>query len=283
MPKPAPITIDFHAPNSTGPGYSYTFDPSVKVANMTLTDWTNQWWAWSDRLDPTNNPFTDTTGALAGQGNHGPVFNVAGSFSPVSVDPNGVYTFGAERSFDVPMGKPLLIPLINGSFCIPAVGGVTVAAAETRIDQFLDWQSSGVTDVFIKIDDHTILDENPQSFLNPVTHQSDYKQSTGYMESGFMSQGKLLPHSENTLGQANFGWTDLDNNQLDPTLYKNADLFPAKAAGWWALVDNLSPGTHTIEFGGTANNAIFPGGALGNFTFNLDVIDHITVAPGHAT
>ena len=266
------------------PGYSFTYDPTLMVANQNLAGWTNSWWAWSDRLDPVNNPFTDTTGAFANQGNHGPVFFVAGSFNQVSVN-NGVYTYGAERSFDAPMGKPLLIPLINGDFCIPAVGGVTVAQAEAQINSFNDWSNSGVTDVFIKIDGKTILDENPQSFLNPATGQLDtnYKDSPGYVETGFMSQGKLLPGSQNTLGYGNFAWTDLYNNQLDPTLYKNADLFPAKAAGWWTLVSNLSPGTHTIEFGGTATHAVLPGGTLGYGTFNLDVIDHITVAPGHGT
>jgi hypothetical protein len=280
MPKPVSITIAAPAANFNGPGYSYTYDPSAMVANQSLAAWTNSWWAWSDRLDPTNNPFTDTTGALANQGNHGPVFFVAGSFEPVN-PVGGVFTLGAERSFDVPMGKPLLVPLINGDFCIPAVGGVTVAAAEARINQFLDFSNSNVTHVFAKIDGNTILDENPQSFLNPTTGLLDYKSSPGYVEAGFMSQGKLLPHSENTLGQANFAWTDLNNNQLDPTLYKNADLFPAKAAGWWTLLSNLSAGTHTIEFGGTANGYVAAGGGLLLGTFNLDVIDHITVAPGH--
>jgi hypothetical protein len=265
--------------NSHGPGYSYTYDPSAMVANESLADWTNAWWAWSDRLDPVNNPFTDKTGALANQGNHGPVYFVAGSFEPQEVNGQTVYT--ADRSFDVPLGKPLLIPLINNDFCIPAVGGVTVHAAEKQIDKFLQTNCSHVTDVFLKIDGTTILDENPISFLNPATGQPDYKSSPGYVESGFMTQGKLLPHSEDTLGQANLGWTDLNNNALDATLFRGADLFPAKAAGWWTLVSNLSPGTHTIEFGGTSTGYVGANGAFTPYLFNLDVTDHITVGPCH--
>ncbi len=222
---------------------------------MSLADWTSQWWAWSNRLGPVNNPFTDTTGALAKQGNNGPVFFIAGSFQS-SRDVNGQTIFSADRSFSVPMGKPLLMPLINSNLCIPTVGGVTVEAAETQIDDLLKTNCSHVTDVFLKVDGTMILDENPMSFI-------DYESSRGYVESPFMSQGKRLPHSQDTLGRANLGWTDLaDSVAPDRTLFKNADLFPAEAAGWWALVSDLSPGTHTIEFGGTATGFA---GANGEF------------------
>ena len=49
------------------------------------------------------------------------------------------------------------------------------------------------------------------------------------------------------------------------------ELTPTKSTGYWLMVQGLTPGEHTIQFGGSADNTS-PTGA-----FQTHVIDHITV------
>jgi hypothetical protein len=73
----------------------------------TLSQWTENWWTWALQAPAKDNPLLDTTGAFAGVDNNGPVFFVAGTFS--TSGKSGT----ADRTFDVPEGKPLLIPMLN--------------------------------------------------------------------------------------------------------------------------------------------------------------------------
>lgn len=74
--------------------------PRIIAPNGTLTA---QWWQWAISIPIATNPAADTTGEFCDEGQSGPVWHVAGSFGgPV------------ERSCNIPVGKSILVPIING-------------------------------------------------------------------------------------------------------------------------------------------------------------------------
>ncbi|HSU05752.1 MAG TPA: hypothetical protein VLI93_09280 [Acetobacteraceae bacterium] len=72
------------------------------VDGKTIAEWTENWWTWALQAPANHNPLLDNTGSFAGTDNFGPVFFIGGTFGGP-----------AERTFDVPAGKPLLIPILN--------------------------------------------------------------------------------------------------------------------------------------------------------------------------
>ncbi len=83
--------------------------PHSIVEGRSIGEWTGDWWAWVVSVPTPDDPLTDTTGANANNGQPGgPVFFVAGTTT------GGV---PVERTFTVPAGKYLLVPLINGICC----------------------------------------------------------------------------------------------------------------------------------------------------------------------
>jgi hypothetical protein len=72
------------------------------VSGKSIADWTAGWLTWESQAPAVGNPFDDTTGALAHQNNDGPVFYVAGSFSPPVV-----------RHFSVTYGTPILFAVLD--------------------------------------------------------------------------------------------------------------------------------------------------------------------------
>jgi hypothetical protein len=77
------------------------------VDGQTIAQWTEDWWTWALQAPNATNPLLDTTGAFAGVDNNDSVYFVAGTAS----DFGGPAT--VVRTFDVPAGKPLLIPILN--------------------------------------------------------------------------------------------------------------------------------------------------------------------------
>lgn len=76
--------------------------PGSMVAGKSIADWTAAWWTWVFQSPSDAVPFSDPDGSLANQNNGGPVFFVAGTAGGP-----------AERTFTVPAGRPLLIPMVN--------------------------------------------------------------------------------------------------------------------------------------------------------------------------
>jgi DNA-binding transcriptional regulator YhcF (GntR family) len=76
--------------------------PGSTVAGRTIGEWSAEWWRWAFSHSGPDNPLADPTGANAGENQSGPVFFFAG-------------TTGGEatRSFPVPAGRFLLVPLVN--------------------------------------------------------------------------------------------------------------------------------------------------------------------------
>ena len=94
----------FLAATATAPASSTeVLAPGSIVLGRSIAAWSADWWTWAWNSPASADPLGDTSGVLANQNNNGPVFFLAGSNS------NGV----VQRSFDVPHGKPVLVPMIN--------------------------------------------------------------------------------------------------------------------------------------------------------------------------
>jgi len=218
------------AAHATRPGYPtpYLIDgvpfkvyaPHSTVLGQSIAEWTADWWTWGfqaparlvEQPDGTasieGNPLTDTTGEFAGVDNDGPVFFVAGTFGG-----------DVERSFKVPEGKPLLIPLVNyivNQYEDEQNGDL--ARQKAVIDSTLAPIKGTITDLFAEIDGFPIR--------NLGLH---------YEETDFFAMGPARAGTLNEVLGAPLG----------------DDLYPSKSIGNWLIVDHLSPGAHTLHFGGT--------------------------------
>ena len=184
----------------------------------TLSQWTEKWWTWALQAPAATNPLLDTTGAYAGVDNNGSVFFIAGTFSTSGASGT------ADRTFDVPAGKPLLIPMLNEFD--------TLDPKSTETEDMENFRHS-VTSLFATIDGVSITD--PKSDL---------------VNTGFFSMGKTQPGS-------------LIEELGAPA---GSELYPTKSSGYWLMVSGLSPGEHTLTFGGSLSDG-----------FSTRVTDHINV------
>lgn len=193
-----------------------------------LEQWTEKWFTWAWQAPANENPMLDTTGAYASVDNNGAVFFIAGTTTPPGAANPDVPT-SADRTFDVPAGKPLLIPMLNFFD--------TEDPKSTEVGLVEGFQASVIpTSLFATIDGVSIT--NPESDL---------------VNTGFFSMGKTRPGSLiEAIGAPVF-------SELSPTL----------GSGYWLMVSGLSPGEHTLTFGGAESDG-----------FSVSVTDHINVIRG---
>jgi hypothetical protein len=219
-------------------------DPGSCVDGRTIAAWTGDWWTWGLQAPKVGNPLTDTTGADANYNNGGPVFFIAGTYGSLT---------SADRTFEVPAGKPVLLPMIN-FFDIENLPGVPPSAGidadhgeaalrasmKALITTFLD----NVTSLHAEIDGVTV--KNPYF----------YKEVSGFFSMGKVQSGSLLESIGAPAGAP-----------TDTTI----------SGGYWLMIDGLTPGKHTLTFGGTQAAFTFNGPENVNPTFTTSVVDHIKV------
>jgi hypothetical protein len=135
---------------------------------------------------------------------------------------------GTDRTIaDVPANTPILVPIFNN-----------IAVQFTTDPKSFDnkvqagWKVN-VNDLFLKIDGTDV--KNLQSDL---------------VRTPYFSAGNATPDTISSL-------------LADPA---TGTVSTAKSAGYWAVIGGLSPGEHTIEFGGTSASG-----------FGVHVTDHISV------
>jgi hypothetical protein len=224
------------------------------VDGKTIAQWTQEWWKWAldnpvDADHPIgSNPLSDTSGALAGLNNNQSVFFIAGeNFLPGPV----------TREFNVPVGKPLLVPLENFVDSPPeALPGVSdpILGDNPRIRSIESYNASQfnshVTRLFATIDGQSI----------PMA------QLFGHLVNApFFDAGTSQPDSMATLLVGAPAGTVLN---------------PVKSTGYWLMIDNLAPGTHTLHFGGNSDPFTASFGAYPFGAGSQDVTDTIhVVAP----
>ncbi len=190
--------------------------PNSFVAGKSIADWTAAWWSWALQAPVAQNPLTDTTGAFANVNNTGPVFFIAGTTGT---------TGPVSRSFQVPGGKPVLLPLINFFDTEPAEIDPPTATLADRQNAANALVAGWLNAV------------NPASLFAssdgvPVANPSSYLEVTGLFSAGPVQAGSLIASEGVPVG---------------------ADLVPTKSAGYWLMIEDLAPGLHTLNFGGSSD------------------------------
>jgi hypothetical protein len=210
---------------------TYTIDdPDAIVEGKTIAQWTQDWWTWEIQSPANKNAVDDQTGQYANVGNDQPgVFFIGGTLGG-----------DATRTFTVPQGDALLVPMINYFDTVDP---------KHLENQLVKNFRAGVTDLSATIDG------------NPIANLKQYLET-----SDFFSMGTVRP---NTVATELFG-----NGVI------GLELTPTKATGYYLMIEGLSPGQHTLEFGGSAQGFFGTVDASGSPTFasvSTHVVDHITV------
>jgi hypothetical protein len=239
------LTVGAIAALAVFPAIAQPVDPPGSIVDgKSIADWTEGWWTryWQA---PSNSIDPVTGNIPASINNDGPVF-----YAPTtSGDPGlGHVTI----NFSVPAGRPILIPLLPFDDLESAVidGNAPLADRQAAADAVVaGWLTSvDPNSLFASIDGVSVA--NPASYL----------EQTGYFDAGPAQAGSIAVAGGETVGD---------------------ELSPNKAAGYWIMVENLSGGEHTIDFGGSsgqftpAENCCtdFPIGPFAvDVTANIDVI-----------
>jgi hypothetical protein len=185
-----------------------------------------------------------TWAAQAPNGPVNPQFDPTGASADYNNDGPVFFVAGNTftRAFTVPAGRPILIPIINFFDIEP--DPPVMASLEDRItattDAVASWLSVVDTgSLFASVDGKAVA--------NPA----------GYLEvTDIFSMGPVQPGSYLDLG---FG------------IPAGTDASPNKAAGYWLMIDGLTPGVHELHFGGSA------GACCGLDPFSSDTTAFISV------
>lgn len=89
--------------------------PNDRVAGMLQSEWSKVWWQWAGAFDRNESPVADLTGELCHLKQSGPVWFLAGTYSPKRT----------IRTCKVPRNKYLFFPLINYVVMRPPMREVT--------------------------------------------------------------------------------------------------------------------------------------------------------------
>jgi hypothetical protein len=169
----------------------------------TYGEWAAAFWQWVLSIPADRSPLTDTTGAFAGENQSGPVWFVAGTFGS-----------SEERSYTVPAGKSLFVPVYNwifgsGAFdCDPSVPGVPCDVPALQAAAAANTEAADVLEV--SIDDV------------PVQNVRGYRAAS------------LAP----------FSITYPENSV---TGLPAGTYFPQVADGYWLMLAPLPKGVHTLR------------------------------------
>jgi hypothetical protein len=200
---------------------------AVAATGHSYADWAAEWWQNILPIPASANPGLDSTGANCqnGQPAGGPVFFLAGQFA-----------FGAAtvtRSCTVPSGKYLFLPFINivdtHIPCPPPQGFVCDQqdTPQKLRENMLSWGFVPATSLFASVDGVAIAEPTPTS-----------RPGTGYLAcaGGDPQCGpniSIVEPADNILG-APAGFVAPVN----------------VGEGYWLMLAPLTPGKHTLHFGG---------------------------------
>jgi hypothetical protein len=209
--------------NADNPG---VLPPQSYAYGKTYGEWAVNWWQWVLSIPADRNPLTDETGEFAGEDQHGPVWFVAGTFG------NSV-----ERSYQVPAGKALFVPVFvwifgAGAFdCDPSNPGVPCVVCDLEQLAAANTQVADVVEVFI----------DGVSVQNVRRYEAS-------------SSGPFaVSYPENSVVGLPAG-----------------NYFPNVTDGYWLMLHPLPPGMHEIRI-----HAHYPGLTYDPYEFT--VIHHIEV------
>ncbi|MEY2409136.1 MAG: hypothetical protein QOF48_1806 [Verrucomicrobiota bacterium] len=184
------------APKKPNPGI-------IPIQSQRYGELVTAWWQWALSIPETQNPLLDTTGAYAGLNQHGSIWFLAGTFGN-----------SAERTFTIPQGMTLFMPVHNWIFgagvfdCDPTVPGVTCDVPTLRDKAAA--ATTGAEVVEASIDGVPVADIRSYRALSPE------------------------PFSIMFPPDAVFG--------IPAGIY-----YPQVADGYWLMLTPLPKGTHTIR------------------------------------
>lgn len=217
--------------------------PSSQIAPLnsrshgqSYAEWSARQWEWVYSLPADAHPLLDTADCSEGQS--GKVWFLGGTFSSVEIGP-GVVLGEADRTCRIPSGTALFFPLINVEASTIEGNGDTEAELREAANFFADLIDP--SSVFLTIDGKT-------------ADMSSYR-----VESPLFTFGPLP-----------------DNNllQLFGIDAPEGSTSPAVSDGYFAMVKPLPVGTHTLQFGGTADFS-----SVGGPLFIQDIRYTIQVVP----
>jgi hypothetical protein len=196
-------------------------DRNAVVEGKSVSAWTAEWWKWVGERSIDENPLDDPTGKYATVGNDDEVFFVAGP-RVVTIDPNSeppVIEDGiVERKFHIPSDTPVLVPIMN-------------------VLSFDPIQEPGEEEY------------DPVSFYME-RFEGLYARIDGKEIEGIKDNYQVAS-PDFQLGPAEEGTVLYDLIMADEKYAgKPADAYAVGADGYWLMLDNLSNGKHTLEFGG---------------------------------
>lgn len=173
-----------------------------------------RWWRWALALPHTTGPIRDQTGAACGLGQYGPIWLLAGT--------DGGH---AVRDCTIPRDKFLFFPLINHIvnppnelFTDPSVEEEYLAF----VDEYFPYRRASACELHLRLDGVSLLSSLEQADADLWTEELD--------------PFKVYMNADNYASEFGF----------EEGLY-----FHATEGGHFALMFPLTPGPHTLEFGGT--------------------------------
>ena len=203
------------------------YAPHSTVAGQSMQEWAADWWRLVFETQvhtgsQVTHPNLDQTGANAAQGDVGDAFFLFGTFAPGEI---------TRTNVTIPAGTPIFIPILpmefsnydtpDPNFNFPG----NYSAAE--LAGFADASAKSVRrrgDVFLSVDGVEVHGVVAHKEASPVTY--------------------TLPATDNILQF--FG------------LPFSGPVAPAAVDGYYVMLQPLSPGEHTIVFGGTIPTNPFP-------------------------
>jgi hypothetical protein len=222
-------------------GSDYVLAPEYLHYGASYAAWSARWQQWSLELPLTHHPLFDTTGQYAWTGQVDPVWFIGGIFGTIYEPSDG----SAERTVTIPSGIALFFPIIDieadNAYCLPP-GWVPKSLTELR--QWAYDTVSAVADVYCELDGDMLIDAPDlagAARFRAMAHEFS----------------ALMPADNIAVGLCGESSVPIEVN-------------PAASDGIWMMLAPMSPGEHTLRFGGT-----FP--TLG--PFHLDITYHITVTP----
>lgn len=216
--------------------------PSSTGFGKTYGAWSAAWWQYVFLQPASSNPLLDPTGAGCRAGQSGPVFLLVGTAG------SGAAT---RDKCTVPAGKALFFPLLNvfdvHVACTPATASVC-DSNDTPQKIWADLQ----TFAFSASELHATIDGVPVANLDPSN--TPYRACAGPVARCSAPSFSLTFPADNFFG-------------LPAGTYA-----PAVADGFYLLLAPLTPGPHTITFGGT--------GFFGGSKFSEDIKYNLVVSSG---
>jgi hypothetical protein len=197
-------------------------------------EWSARWWQYALSIPAPQSPFFDQTGADFAVGQSGKVWYLSGGieFTPNGQPPAGNLNV-LDRSVTLSTGKALFFPVLNSETDNVVPGGTNTNYTADQLRAFAKQQQDSAENMFAQIDGRSVLNVSQYRVTSPV-----------------------------------FSYTLPDNNIEGVPAQV---VYPAVGDGVYLMVAPLSPGQHTIRFGGD----------FGPGNFALDITYHITVTPGN--